>query len=75
MAGVVNLFVGGTAFIEDLVGSSRETRAVELDGNEDAMAFLRSRSIIAADAPGLAGLDAVHVSEDALLLGQVGSVR
>lgn len=69
MAGVADLFRGGTAVIADAVDASRSVLADRFDTGEAVMAFVASRGIIAADAPGLAGLDAVHVSEDTLLLG------
>lgn len=70
MKAVVDLFHGGTAVIEDAdeVASAVVER---FDTGEAAMAFLRSRAIIAADAPGLAGSDALVIGEDALLLGQI----
>lgn len=76
MAHVADLFRGGTVIVEDAVATSRSALAERFDTGEAAMAFLRSRVIIAADAPGLAGVDVVHVCEDAMLLGELrlGSV-
>lgn len=76
MAGVADLFRGGTALIADAVDTSRSTLADRFDTGEAVMAFLGARGIIAADAPGLAGLDAVHVREETMLLGalRLGSV-
>lgn len=70
MKAVVDLFHGGTAVIEDAdeVASAVVER---FDTGEAAMAFLRTRAIIAADGPGLAGSDALAIGEDALLLGQI----
>lgn len=71
MARIAGLFHAGTAIIEDAVDASRSALADRFDTGEAAMDFLRSRAIIDADAPGLAGLDAVYVSEDVLLLGRL----
>ena len=68
---VAALFHGGTAVIEDAVDVSRRALAQRFDHGEAAIDFIRSRAIIATDAPGLAGLDVVHVSEDTMLLGQL----
>lgn len=70
MKTVVDLFHGGTAVIEDAdeVASAVVER---FDTGEAAMAFLRTRAIIAADAPGLVGTESLGVSEDALMLGQI----
>jgi hypothetical protein len=53
-AGVARLYVAGTAILLDAVAECGDTSAVDFDTGDDLTAYVRSRALIAVDAPALA---------------------
>jgi|GEM_PF-739427 len=68
---LIALFVAGTAPLADAARDLGDTTAHEFETGDTASAFLRSRGLIARDAPGLEGLAQLAVGEDYLLAGRI----
>ena len=68
---VVALFVGGTAPLVEAAKELGDTTMRDFDTGDTAIAFLRSRALIARDAAGLEGLSHLAVSEDYLIAGRI----
>lgn len=62
LAAVANLFIGGTAALADAVADLGDSTGVDFQTGDDAIAYLRSRGVIAADAAGLASLGELRVT-------------
>jgi hypothetical protein len=68
---LVALFVAGTAPLVDAAQELGDTTARDFETGDTAFAFLRTRGLIARDAPGLGGLDRLAVSEEYLVAGRI----
>jgi hypothetical protein len=68
---LIALFVAGTAPLVDAAAELGDTSARDFDTGDTAMAFLRSRGVIARDAAGLERLAELAVGEDYLVAGRV----
>jgi hypothetical protein len=68
---LIGLFVGGTAPLLDAAKELGDTTAHDFDTGDTAFAFLRSRALIARDAPGLERLCELRVGEDYLVAGRI----
>jgi len=68
---LISLFVGGTAPLVDAALELGDTTMRDFETGDTAMAFLRSRGLIARDAAGLEGLTRLGVSEDYLVAGRI----
>jgi hypothetical protein len=71
VAAVARLFVGGTATLADAVADLGDSTAVDFQTGDDAIAYLRSRGIIAADAAGLDGLHQLIVTPHFLIAERI----
>ena len=63
--------MAGTAPLVDAATELGDTSARDFDTGDTAMAFLRSRGLIARDAAGLERLGRLAVGEDYLVAGRV----
>jgi hypothetical protein len=68
---LIALFVSGTSALADGAADLGDPSSKAFDTGDTALAFLRSRGLIAADAAGLEGLSRLAVSEDYLVAGRV----
>ncbi|HZT49798.1 MAG TPA: hypothetical protein VFA64_17635 [Hyphomicrobiaceae bacterium] len=68
---LVSLFVAGTAPLVDAANDLGDTTTRDFETGDTAFAFLRSRGLIARDAPGLGGLDRLAVDEEYLVAGRI----
>jgi hypothetical protein len=68
---LIALFVGGTAPLVDAAMELGDTTTHDFETGDTAIAFLRSRGVIARDAAGLEGLAQLAVSEDYLVAGRI----
>lgn len=68
---IIGLFVGGTAPLVDAARELGDTTAHDFETGGTAIAFLRSRGLIARDAAGLEGLAQLAVSEEYLVAGRI----
>jgi hypothetical protein len=68
---LIALFAAGTAALEDAAAELGDTIGHDFETGDVASAFLRSRGLIARDAPGLQGLTQLKVSEDYLVAGRI----
>ena len=68
---LVGLFIGGTAPLVDAAQELGDTTTHDFDTGDTAIAFLRSRGLIARDAAGLEGLANLAVTEDYLVAGRI----
>ena len=65
------LFAAGTGPLVDAVAELGDTSTHAFDTGDTAIAFLRSRNMMARDAAGFEGLAQLAVSEDYLVAGRV----
>lgn len=68
---LVGLFIGGTAPLVDAAQELGDTTTHDFETGDTAIAFLRSRGLIARDAAGLEGLASLAVTEDYLVAGRI----
>ena len=68
---LVGLFIGGTAPLVDAAQELGDTTTHDFETGNTAIAFLRSRGLIARDAAGLEGLASLAVTEDYLVAGRI----
>ena len=68
---VARLFIGGTAALADAVADLGDSTAVDFQTGDDAIAYLRSRGVIAADAAGLKSLGQLIVTPHFLIAERV----
>jgi hypothetical protein len=68
---LIALFVAGTAPLVDAAHELGDTTTRDFETGDTAFAFLRSRGLIARDAPGLGGVDQLAVSEEYLVAGRI----
>jgi hypothetical protein len=68
---LIALFVAGTAPLADAAAELGDVSAHAFQTGDTAFAFLRSRELVARDAPGLDGLARLAVSDDYLVAGRV----
>jgi len=68
---LVALFVAGTAPLADAAAELGDTSVRDFDTGDTASAFLRSRGLIARDAPGLEGLSQLGVGEEYLVAARI----
>ncbi|MGE0851774.1 MAG: hypothetical protein AB7O44_19455 [Hyphomicrobiaceae bacterium] len=68
---LVGLFIGGTAPLVDAAQELGDTTTHDFDTGDTAIAFLRSRGLIARDAAGLEGLANLAVTEDYLVARRI----
>jgi hypothetical protein len=67
----IALFVAGTAPLLDAAAELGDTDARNFDGADSALAFLRSRGMLAPDAAGLELVPHLAVGEDYLVAGRI----
>lgn len=68
---LIALFVGGTAPLADAAAELGDTTARDFESGGEAMAFLRSRGLIARDAAGLDRISVLGVTEDYPVAGRI----
>jgi hypothetical protein len=68
---LIALFVAGTAPLVDAAHDLGDTTTRDFETGDTAFAFLRSRGLIARDAPGLGDLDRLAVDEEYLVAGRI----
>lgn len=68
---LITLFVAGTAPLVDAAAEMGDTSARDFDTGDTAMAFLRSRGLIARDAAGLERLIQLAIGEEYLVAGRI----
>jgi hypothetical protein len=68
---LIALFVAGTAPLVDAAAELGDTSTHDFNTGDVASSFLRSRGLIARDAPGLEGLSALAVTEDYLVAARI----
>lgn len=68
---LIALFVAGTAPLIDAAMELGDTTTHDFETGDTAIAFLRSRGLIAPDAAGIAGLAQLAVSEEYLVAGRI----
>jgi hypothetical protein len=68
---VARLFIGGTALLADAVADLGDATAVDFQTGDDAIAYLRGRGVIAADAAGLKSLDQLIVTPQFLIAERI----
>src|SRR5262249_54646854 len=68
---LITLFHAGTGPLQDAASALGDTSAQVFDTGNTALAFLRSRNLVARDAAGLEGLTHLAVSEDYLVAGGI----
>jgi hypothetical protein len=71
VAAVARLFIGGTAALADAVADLGDSTLVDFQTGDDAVAYLRSRGVIAADAAGIKSLDQLIVTPGFLLAERI----
>ena len=71
VAPVARLFIGGTAALADAVADLGDSTLVDFQTGDDAIAYLRSRGVIAADVAGLKSLDQLIVTPRFLLAERI----
>ncbi|MBO0763378.1 MAG: hypothetical protein J2P50_02115 [Hyphomicrobiaceae bacterium] len=68
---MIALFVAGTVPLLDAAAELGDTDARNFDGTDSALAFLRSRGLLAPDAAGLELVSNLAVGEDYLVAGRI----
>lgn len=68
---IVGLLEGGTAELVDAVAALGDRTNAGFTEGGDAVQWLRSRALIAADAPGLAPAHVVKVGDETLIAGKI----
>lgn len=68
---LIGLFLGGTAPLADAAAELGDTSARDFATGDTAHAFLRSRGLIARDAPGFEGLAHLAIGEDYLVAARI----
>ena len=68
---LISLFVAGTAPLVDAAMELGDTTVHDFDTGDTAIAFLRSRALIARDAAGLERLSELRVGEDYMVAGRI----
>jgi hypothetical protein len=68
---LIALFVAGTAPLVDAAAELGDADALNFDGADSALGFLRSRAMLAADAAGLELVSHLTVGEDYQVAGRV----
>jgi hypothetical protein len=68
---LIALFLGGTAPLMDAVIELGDTTVHDFDTGDTALAFLRSRALIARDTAGLERLSELRVGEDYQVAGRI----
>lgn len=68
---IVGLFEGGTAELVDAVAVLGDRTQVGFGDGGDAVQWLRSRALIAADAPGLAPAQTIKAGDGMLIAGKI----
>lgn len=67
-AGMTRLFVGGTAILVDAIEELGDSTRVDFDTADSMLAYLRQRSVISSDAPGLPEDRAIEIGNDTFLI-------
>ena len=68
---LIGLFVGGTAALEDAVADLGDSTTADFHAGSDPVSYLRARSVIPADAPGLRTFGTVQVRETFLVAERI----
>jgi hypothetical protein len=68
---IAKLYVAGTALLADTVGELADTSSADFDSGDCVTTYLRSRGLIADDAPAPAEGQAITINEDFLMCGVV----
>jgi hypothetical protein len=68
---LIALFVAGTAPLLDAAAELGDTDARGFDGADSALAFLRTRGLLAPDVAGLDGMPLLAINEDYLVAGRI----
>jgi hypothetical protein len=71
VAPVAGLYIGGTAALADAAAELGDCTIVDFQTGDDAIAYLRSRGVIAVDAAGLMSLDQLAVGPEFLIAGRI----
>lgn len=68
---LINLFIGGTAALQDAVDDLGDSTAADFHAGSDVVTYLRSRAVIAPDAPGLRHFGELVVPETFLVAERI----
>src|SRR4029078_10053580 len=68
---LISLFVGGTALFVDAAMELGDLTTQAFDAGDAALAFLRSRGVIARDAAGLEQMAQLTVTEDYMVAARI----
>ncbi len=70
-AGITRLYVAGTAILLDAVAECGDLSATDFDTGDDLIAYLRSRGLIAEDAPAIADTAPISAGDGFLVARRV----
>ena len=68
---LIDLFIAGTAALQDAVAELGDSTAADFHAGSDVVAYLRSRGVIAADAPGLSHFGTLRMPESFLVAERI----
>lgn len=68
---LIDLFIAGTAPLADAVAELGDSTAGDFHAGSDIVSYLRTRGVIAADAPGLHRYGVVAIGEDFLVAERI----
>lgn len=68
---LINLFIGGTAALQDAVDDLGDSTATDFHAGSDVVTYLRARAVIAPDAPGLRHFGELAVPETFLVAERI----
>jgi len=70
-AGITRLYIAGTAILLDAVAECGDLSATDFDTGDDLIAYLRSRGLIAEDAPAIADTAPISAGDGFLVARRV----
>ena len=68
---LIMLFISGTATLLDAVADLGNSTTADFHSGGDVVSYLRSRGVIAAETPGLGGIDRLHITETFLVAQRI----
>ncbi len=68
---LIDLFIAGTAALQDAVAELGDSTVADFHAGNDVVAYLRSRGVIAADAPGLSHFGTLRMPETFLVAERI----